>query len=762
LTKEQRDLLPPILAAIGPSAIPALIRHLLDPDDQMRAIAVAALGHLHTRDEIPLLVHLAQDPSDLVRQNLVESLGRIGTASPHTGRTGRRVAVRLRIGWVRRWFAWKKGLAPAAVLDPIHLAILTLRDALNDHSAAVRTHAARALGSIGPAAAAVAPGLIALLKDPDEKVRCEAAESLGKVKGSEQAAVNALVDLLQDVTPLVRASAARALGTLKNSAAPAVSALVPLLQDQEESVRTAAAEAIAQVGPLNEANTDSLVEGLASPDNVVRAQTAQALGTIGAPAQQTAAALVEALGDSNDRVRAKAVQALGKIGEGAATVAVPSLVLALRDQDNWVSALAAEALGQMGDSADEAVPALIRSLRHINPHVRGNAAESLGKMGAAAERARSALEISCRDEDGGVRSQALRALGALGSTGDSWQAVLTGLQDADPQVRTAAVQSMGNWGEPKEEALRWLVRLLEDANEQVRMQVADVLPKLAGATSEVIEGLCRRLLEDDSVLIQFHVAQALSKLGPAAAAAGGALLCVAQTAEVTVREQAMRAIAMIQPPEAGAAFTSGLKDADGEIRKMASAGWMKAAAIPEAVVPALIEALRDPEIQVRANASHALARLDVLPVAAIPSLIACTGDANDGLRINAALALKLATGNTVALAMEHLVEDANLRICLIAASWLLSVNATHAQASAVVRESLGNPTVRLRQAALALLKSLGPGAATFLDIIRSRTTLEEEPELREALAQLAGQLDVQPAAAARVALSPEASVSARA
>jgi hypothetical protein len=112
--------------------------------------------------------------------------------------------------------------------------------------------------------------------------------------------------------------------------------------------------------------------------------------------------------------------------------------------------------------------------------------------------------------------------------------------------------------------------------------------------------------------------------------------------------------------------------------------------------------------------------------------------------------------------MEHLVEDANLRICLIAASWLLSVNATHAQASAVVRESLGNPTVRLRQAALALLKSLGPGAATFLDIIRSRTTLEEEPELREALAQLAGQLDVQPAAAARVALSPEASVSARA
>ncbi len=102
--------------------------------------------------------------------------------------------------------------------------------------------------------------------------------------------------------------------------------------------------------------------------------------------------------------------------------------------------------------------------------------------------------------------------------------------------------------------------------------------------------------------------------------------------EVTVREQAMRAIAMIQPPEAGQAFASGLKDADSEIRKMASAGWMKAANIPQEVIPAMVEALRDPEVQVRANAAHALARLDVL-----------------------------ATGSEVTQAMEQLVEDANLR-----------------------------------------------------------------------------------------------------
>ena len=129
-----------------------------------------------------------------------------------------------------------------------------------------------------------------------------------------------------------------------------------------------------------------------------------------------------------------------------------------------------------------------------------------------------------------------------------------------------------------------------------------VLPKLAGATPAVIEGLCRRLLEDDSDWVQAHAALALGKLGPAAAAAGGPLLHAAQTGEVSVREQAMRAIAMIQPPETTQAFAAGLKDACGDIRMVASAGWMNAAAIPEEAIPALVEALRDPEVQVRANA----------------------------------------------------------------------------------------------------------------------------------------------------------------
>jgi HEAT repeat protein len=330
----------------------------------------------------------------------------------------------------------------------------------------------------------------------------------------------------------------------------------------------------------------------------------------------------------------------------------------------------------------------------------------------------------------------------LEPTAASREQALLGLQDADPQVRAAAVQAIGRWGEADEALLSGLMPLLEDTSDPVKVQVAEVLPRLAGATPAVIEGLCRRLLEDDSVLVQFQAAQALSRLGPAATAAGGPLLRAAQTAEVTVREQAMRAMAMIQPPEASAAFASGLTDADGEIRKMASAGWMKAAVISEEVIPGLVEALRDPEIQVRANAAHALARLDALPVNAVPLLIACTADANDGLRINAAHALKRARGGEVREAMEHLIEDGNLRVRLIAASALLAMEPMHLKAVAVVTETLNDPIVRLRQVAFALVKSLNAGAAAFHDALQLRLEREEEPELRAAVVELVAELKI--------------------
>ncbi len=717
LTKEQRDRLPLILETIGPSIIPALVRDLRDSHAHVRAIVAATLGRLHAVKAVPSLAALVRDPSEMVRQSAVEALGALGSlravrAHSVRGRGRGRVTS---VG--RLWLSFRepKQFAHSPKNNPVEFAVATLQSALADSSTSVRIQAVRALGRIGPAAAAAGPRLIALLNESDETVRCQAATALGEVRGDPQATTAALVQMLNDSSAPVKTSATRALGAMEKAAAQAVPALVPLLQDRDESVRTAAAEAIARVGPLDQTATDALILGLDSPDNVVRAQTAEALGTIGAAAEEAAPALVEAMADDNDRVRAMAVEALGKMGESAAEVAVPGLMRALRDQDNGVSALAAEALGEMGESADGAIPALVDSLSHLNAEVRRNAAEALGKMGETAAAARPALEKLARDADGGVRSEAIRALGALGvPTPRSSRMVVAAFQDPDPLVRAAAVESFGQWSEPGEEDLEALIELLNDANDQVKVEVTRVLPKLAGARPTVIEGLCRRLLEDDSDSVQVHSALALGQLGRAAGVAGGPLLHAVQNGIESVREQAMRAIAKIQPPETAEALAAGLKDACGNVRMLASAGWMNAAAIGEQAIPDLVDALGDPEVRVRANCAHALARLDTIPAAAIPMLVECTLDADDGLRTNAAMALSLAPAGMVADVMQRLVSDSSSRVRLIAASSLLSAESSNPSAGAVLREALEDPALRVREAAHDLLDSLGASGAALV------------------------------------------------
>ncbi len=191
LTKEQRDQLPLILARIGPAIIPGLVRHLHDPHEYVRSIVAAALGQLRALPAVPLLAELVRDPSEVVRQSIVEALGVLGSPGRGSARP-RRVAVwsRGRRGRAIAWFSrWRKRGAVIPTREPIERIVAALESALVDDSAAVRTQAAQALARIGTPAAALAPGLIGLLKEADETVRCQAAHALGQVGGDVEATV---------------------------------------------------------------------------------------------------------------------------------------------------------------------------------------------------------------------------------------------------------------------------------------------------------------------------------------------------------------------------------------------------------------------------------------------------------------------------------------------------------------------------------------------------------------------------------------------
>ena len=63
-------------------------------------------------------------------------------------------------------------------------------------------------------------------------------------------------------------------------------------------------------------------------------------------------------------------------------------------------------------------------------------------------------------------------------------------EDADPTVRAAALEALGKRGEADEEIVAALLRGLLDPADPVKVEAAKALPRLAGATEAVIDGLC--------------------------------------------------------------------------------------------------------------------------------------------------------------------------------------------------------------------------------------------------------------------------------
>src|SRR5262249_29565505 len=165
-----------------------------------------------------------------------------------------------------------------------------------------------------------------------------------------------------------------------------------------------------------------------------------------------------------------------------------------------------------------------------------------------------------------------------------------------------------------------------------------------------------------------------------------------------------------------------------DVRKIASAGWLKAEAIPGEAVPALVGALRDPQGQGRANAARALARLDPVPAEAVPPLAQGAAQPSGALRLSAALAPQaVGPPGPRSEALRRLVADPNVRVRLIAAGALLAEDAADAGAAAAVAEALSSPTAAYRRAAVGLVESLGEAGGELLDVVKRRAGVEEDP-----------------------------------
>ena len=189
----------------------------------------------------------------------------------------------------------------------------------------------------------------------------------------------------------------------------------------------------------------------------------------------------------------------------------PGLLQALMGDSEEASQAAAYALGR---AREPAVGPLMDCLRRGPEHVRRNAGYGLAAAGPAAV---DALAQACAD--------------------------------GDPEVRLAAVDSLGDLGRAGAPALPALQQALGDASKKVRGHAAEALGAMGPLPSALLEELAAALGDDDE-WVQRNAALGLARQGRAAEAVQPAVVATLKDPNRYVSAKAAKILERIGTPEA--------------------------------------------------------------------------------------------------------------------------------------------------------------------------------------------------------------------
>lgn len=514
--------------------VPENIERLRDKDSEIRREAAWQLGYhlnvssgmprpLHQQEEdrraVAALITALADENQEVRVVAVEALGLAGSqakeAMPSLIQSLQGTDRRLAIAAAEALFK----------IDPSHKeGIPVLSQILTGEDRTVRTSAARALGRIGPTAKESVPILMRSLSDADKELRSWAAWALGEVGPEAEEAGAALIDALKDEDKEVRIHAAVSLVEINGQAAREV---LPTLMEalEEQFLSRYAAEALGKMGPAAKEAVPALIRALKHESHDTRSRAAEALEKIGTPEAQQALKtlsekgdlggilpsqkdpmvtregvrsaitlreipkLLQELGDRHPMVRSVAVYRLRDAPKEAAGEVVPALMKVFQtDPAPWIRISAAVSLANLGTSSQEAIPPLVQMLKDEEKDIRAMAAYVLGEIALSAtakEKVVPALVETLRDEDRVVRESAAKALEKLGPTAQEGVVTLfiQVLQSEDKSSRRKAARALEAIGPAASGAVPPLLQTLMDSNEDedLRHDAAYALGKIGPA-----------------------------------------------------------------------------------------------------------------------------------------------------------------------------------------------------------------------------------------------------------------------------------------
>ncbi|HEV3341074.1 MAG TPA: HEAT repeat domain-containing protein [Pirellulales bacterium] len=485
------------LRAKAKSAVPALVKALKDKDAGVRGHAAHALSEIGDKSAsvVDGLFALVGDQDALVRRAALRALRSLRL--PHD------LLMPKMVKTLKSASPADAAAALATMAEAGEKAVPFLTECLGDKEACY--WACLALADIGPAAKAAVPHLSKLHEREEPQVRLQALVALGSIGPDARPAVPAIVKSLEsDKAAGVRYAAAYALGQIGAGDKASRAALSKAMEGDDAFLQIVAAWASARVAKEDKQAQDKattlVLKGLTSERVDVRRAAARALAEIKPPPEVVAPVLIKAIQDKDPAVISNAVDALASLGPAivprlaknglqnkdlqlyavrvlakigpAAKGAAPALAEALKEAEGEYRREVQFVLGTFGADAAPAVPELIKSLASDDDHVRSSAIYALGKIGPAAKEAAPELRKMLAGNDDFARFAATWALVRIDPKDSKLvaaavPALIKGLSDERPLVRTESASTLGELGAAAKPALAELKKAAEDADANV-------------------------------------------------------------------------------------------------------------------------------------------------------------------------------------------------------------------------------------------------------------------------------------------------------
>lgn len=415
----------------SPKAVDALRGALATAEGaEWRVGLINALGERRDRAAAPALIALVKDDDQGVKLAAIEALARIGDAAAANLIAGASKGAPPRV-WRIAIVSYLL-LADRLVEAGDKAAALKLYQNLLGAEDFVKCGALIGVGRAGGPAELAA--IFESLADQDPEIRGAAMAALSMMPA---AAVNAAVtEKLKTAKPEVKVVLLKLLAA--RGEASAVPTLVAAAADADEAVRIAAYEGLASLGDA--AALPTLIAALAKAQGKEQEAVRNAAAII--PGRPATDALVRAMDGADAALRVELLKTLAARKDAAA---VPALLKAAHDKEEAVRSEALKALG--GYAGAEALDGLVALLAKADDKDRAAAERALGSVCARIEdetKRTAPILAALPKAQGPARGALLRVLGKLGGA-KALEAVRTALNDANAEVKDAAIRALADW-----------------------------------------------------------------------------------------------------------------------------------------------------------------------------------------------------------------------------------------------------------------------------------------------------------------------------